>query len=80
VEENDRLRVVVSDQGGGFDPSTLVDETEGLGLVSVRERIEMIGGKLEVDTAPGEGTRVTIDVPWQPYDDEAGAPPAPENS
>jgi signal transduction histidine kinase len=66
VETDERLRVVVEDEGDGFDPA-LLDEhgTGGIGLVSVRERIEMIGGELAVDAAPGEGTRVTIEMPWQ---------------
>ncbi len=66
VETDDQLRVVVEDEGEGFDPDLLDGhETGGLGLVNVQERIKMIGGVLEIDTAPGEGTRVTIEVPWQ---------------
>lgn len=66
VEGEDRLRVVVEDEGEGFDPSQHRPEKEGVGLVSVRERIEMIGGNFDVDTTLGEGTRVTIEVPWRP--------------
>ena len=61
---DDRFQVTVEDKGKGFDPAILEDEKGGQGLISVRDRIEMIGGTLEVDAAPGEGTRVTIDVPW----------------
>jgi two-component system CheB/CheR fusion protein len=64
-EQDGRLQVIVEDEGDGFDPSTLDGKEEGLGLVSVRERIRMIGGTLDIESAPGEGTRVTIDVPWQ---------------
>jgi len=65
VEGEDRLRIVVKDEGDGFDPAEQKTGKGGLGLVSVRERIEMIGGRFEVVTAPGEGTRITIEVPWQ---------------
>lgn len=65
TETGDGLRVVVEDEGAGFDPSSLEEEEhkEGLGLFSVRNRLNMIGGRLAVDAAPGEGTRVTLGVP-----------------
>ncbi len=62
VEGEDRLRVVVEDEGAGFDPDEQLQGEAGLGLVGVRERIEMIGGTFTVDSAPGEGTRVAIEV------------------
>ncbi len=65
AEGKDRLRIVVEDEGTGFDPEEKLEEKGGLGLVSVRERIEMIGGTFEVDAAPGEGTRIAIEVPWK---------------
>ncbi len=57
------VRVVVEDEGAGFDPSVLEGLAGGLGVASVRERLEAVGGRLEVASAPGEGTRVTIEVP-----------------
>lgn len=54
------IRVVVEDEGSGFDPAATPG---GLGLVSVRERLEAVGGRVTVESAPGEGTRVTVDVP-----------------
>lgn len=66
VEGEERLRIVIADEGKGFDPAFLQDEEGGgHGLVSVRERIEMIGGTFQVTSAPGEGTRITIEVPWE---------------
>ena len=65
VEGEDHLRIVVEDEGGGFDPAEQEAGKGGIGLVSVRERIEMIGGRFEVVAAPGEGTCITIEVPWQ---------------
>ena len=38
----------------------------GIGLVSMRERAELLGGTLEIDTSPGKGTRLTARIPlWQ---------------
>ncbi len=58
------VRVVVEDEGAGFDPATLEKaENVGLGLPSVRERVGLVGGSLEVVSAPGRGARITIAVP-----------------
>jgi signal transduction histidine kinase len=56
-----RLRVVVSDDGEGFDPhATLAD---GQGLRNMRERDELLGGQVSLDSAPGGGTRVELAFP-----------------
>ena len=61
------VRIVVEDEGAGFDPSTLEEAADvGLGLLSVRERLEVVGGRLAVRSVPGEGTRVTLEVPLRP--------------
>lgn len=52
----------VEDHGTGFD-LTATDDRRGQGLRSMTERIEDIGGRLTLETAPGEGTRVNIHVP-----------------
>jgi signal transduction histidine kinase len=61
------LRLKVTDQGCGFDLSkwqTLCDAPgRGFGLLNVQNRVELAGGKLQVDSAPGQGTRVTVTVP-----------------
>ncbi|PAP77123.1 PAS domain S-box protein [Rubrivirga marina] len=54
------VRVVIEDEGAGFDVAVTPG---GLGLASVRERLEAVGGRLTVESAPGEGTRVSLDVP-----------------
>ncbi len=51
----------VEDHGDGFDADAAA--AGGFGLFSVRERIEMIGGQVEVDSEPGRGTTVMISVP-----------------
>ena len=58
------VRVVVEDEGSGFDATTVGEPgSGGLGLASVQERLETVGGSLEVVSAAGGGTRVTIEIP-----------------
>jgi PAS domain S-box-containing protein len=55
-----RLRIV--DAGFGFDPE-LRKEDAGLGLVSMRERLRLVGGRLSVQSAPMRGTEILAEVP-----------------
>jgi len=59
--KDNRMHVAVSDQGKGFDPTQLMGrKTEGYGLFSIQQRITHMGGRLEIDSAPGQGTRITV--------------------
>jgi signal transduction histidine kinase len=58
----DALAVCVTDHGPGFAPERAVQEGR-LGLANSRERAELLGGRLQVDSAPGAGTRVWIWLP-----------------
>jgi PAS domain S-box-containing protein len=68
-QQGDRLRFVVEDDGVGFDPAT-AGRREGaimhIGLATTRERVELAGGSLEIDSSPGSGARFTITLPAQP--------------
>jgi signal transduction histidine kinase len=79
----DGLRLVVSDDGQGFDVSatlthapggasrsTASENGAGLGLLGMRERAALIGATLDIQSAPGAGTRITLNAP-------ASAPPTP---
>jgi signal transduction histidine kinase len=57
--EDDTLRLVVEDDGSGFDPAAASGDMR-FGLLGMRERAEMVGGKLSIDSAPGKGTQVTL--------------------
>ena len=59
--EADELRFSVEDDGCGFDPQIA---TPGAGLAGLRDRVETVGGRVEVDTEPGRGTTVAGAVPW----------------
>lgn len=60
VEREDRIDVLVSDEGAGFDPTAA---TYGFGLAGMRERVELVGGDLRIESRPGEGTRMVASVP-----------------
>ena len=59
----DTVRLTVADDGAGFDLARTLRESRRLGLTSMRERAEALGGTVHVDTAPGAGTRVQLEVP-----------------
>ncbi len=62
----DKVRVDVVDNGAGFlVPSDSDDFTASgnLGLISMQERAELLNGKLEIQSSPGKGTRVTVSIP-----------------
>jgi signal transduction histidine kinase len=54
------VAAVVEDDGQGFDPD---DEHEGLGLLGIRERLALLDGGLEIESAPGKGTTLVAEVP-----------------
>jgi two-component system sensor histidine kinase DegS len=59
-----RVRAIVEDNGKGFNPESLTDgKQKTIGLSALKERIELLGGALELDSQPGQGTRVVMDVP-----------------
>jgi PAS domain S-box-containing protein len=62
--ERDSVQVVVSDSGIGFDPAKIHDSSQdGFGLYSIRGRLELMGGHLEIESARGKGSRFTITAP-----------------
>lgn len=56
------LRLVVTDDGCGFDP-VAVAATASLGLLGMRERVSVLGGRIRWDTMPGRGTTVDVHMP-----------------
>jgi two-component system sensor histidine kinase DegS len=70
----DAISCIVEDNGKGFDPESVFAESESssdrkaLGLKTLRERLELIGGSMQIDSDEGKGTRTTLRIP-------AGQPP-----
>ena len=60
--DSGQIVVEVADPGVGFDPERVAGG--GLGLLSMRERVAALDGRLTIDAAPGSGTRITVRVPY----------------
>jgi len=64
--EQAKVCVTIQDDGVGFEPSEAISRvyrTHGFGLFSIRERLDFLGGAVEIDSAPGRGTTVTLRAP-----------------
>jgi signal transduction histidine kinase len=60
---DERLLIEVADPGPGFDPTTTQGSETHLGLVSMRERAESLGGQFRIESTPGRGTRAIASLP-----------------
>ncbi|MCI0519097.1 MAG: GAF domain-containing sensor histidine kinase [Chloroflexi bacterium] len=58
--DQDVVRLSITDNGAGFNPDSL---ERGLGLIGIRERVELLYGNFDIITAPGAGTQLQIEVP-----------------
>ncbi len=61
TQRGDRLHIKVRDQGLGFDPNEV--EESRFGLKSIRERARLLGGRAEIQSAPGSGTVIDVELP-----------------
>jgi signal transduction histidine kinase len=57
------IRVIIEDNGVGFDPEAKAYSPKSLGLQGIRERIQLLGGKLTIESQPGQGTSLFIELP-----------------
>jgi signal transduction histidine kinase len=63
IMEDKRVLLQIEDKGTGFDPTTSQTNQAKMGLTSMRERAEMMGGTFQVDSHPGAGTRIRVEIP-----------------
>jgi PAS domain S-box-containing protein len=63
--EGDDLLVCICDNGAGFQPESIRVQ-HGLGLISMRERLRAVAGRLTVQSAPSRGTRISVSIPLNP--------------
>ncbi len=64
--EADRFRATIADDGIGFDPASAAWDSDGkrpLGLLGMRERASLLGGRLDIRTTPGKGTTLVLELP-----------------
>jgi signal transduction histidine kinase len=80
---NGVIVLVVEDDGVGFDPTEVKDSARGgahLGLYGMEERVSLVGGALTVDSRPGAGTAISVEVPvgvrWLRRETELAGPSA----
>ena len=62
------VSVVVKDDGQGFDIKAVAeskDKTQGLGLLGMKERAALLGGRATIESRPGRGTRVAVEIPLE---------------
>ncbi len=71
--EPDQLKIVIADDGQGFAPNNQRNgKARPLGLTSMRERVEALGGTFQVNSQPGSGTQVMATIPIQQKSKESG--------
>ncbi|HJR44489.1 MAG TPA: ATP-binding protein [Actinomycetota bacterium] len=63
LENRDGLRMRIADDGSGFDQESEAAQRSGFGLISMKERVEAVGGTIEISSRPGSGTEIVIEVP-----------------
>ncbi|WP_151191821.1 histidine kinase N-terminal 7TM domain-containing protein [Desulfotomaculum copahuensis] len=76
VRRGGRIRISITDDGRGFDVNAPApDGGSGFGLGIMRERAQEAGGILRIESVPGRGTRVTVDMPYpeEEFRDESAA-------
>ena len=59
-QEPDRLLLTIQDDGQGFD----VQETKGMGLLGIQERVTRLGGKCKIHSQPERGTILSVELPF----------------
>src|SRR5262249_20949427 len=80
--QRDKMVLEVADDGTGFDPAAVgtggansgASQPTGFGLAAMRERAELLGGKLELSSSPKRGTTVRLTVPLNPPPAGPGGP------
>ncbi|MEW6358148.1 MAG: PAS domain S-box protein [Planctomycetota bacterium] len=65
LEESGHVILEISDDGRGFDPDPK-QVGPGHGLRSIRERTALLGGRLDIESKPGQGARIWVSAPWMP--------------
>ncbi len=76
--DGNHLRIIVVDKGTGFNVEQVEQASgvSGFGLFSIRERLSLLGGRMDVRSEPGRGSRFTLEVPLRSVRPDSGRPVA----
>jgi len=64
--DEDRIAITINDNGKGFEPPEslgALTPTGKLGLAGMQERVQLLGGRLKLESKPGEGTKIFVEAP-----------------
>ncbi len=62
TDHEDNINIIIEDNGVGFDRKK-IDTADGMGLQNIKKKIVQLGGNFEIDSTPGKGTTIIIDIP-----------------
>jgi signal transduction histidine kinase len=68
---SDSIELCISDTGAGFDPQG-INSLGGIGLISMRERLRLVGGRLSIESEPSRGTCVRAQIPISKSSEQVG--------
>ena len=63
THDTEQLHVEISDRGRGFELAPVLARRDAIGLAGVRERVHLAGGRLDIVSQPGQGTRLNVEFP-----------------
>jgi signal transduction histidine kinase len=59
----DKLNLLIEDGGAGFDSEVVLKAPRSSGLIGMRERIRLLGGRMTIESSPGSGVTITAELP-----------------
>ena len=62
TDHEDNINIIIEDNGVGFDRKN-INTADGMGLQNIKKKIVQLGGNFEIDSTPGKGTTIIIDIP-----------------
>lgn len=62
THHENNINIIVEDNGKGFNNSS-IEEADGMGVASIRKKTTQLGGTMTIDSTPGKGTTIIIDIP-----------------